>query len=248
MSGTVNISRDLFDHGVFKKEPLTEREAWVWMIMQARWKPTTFRAGDFVVDLDRGQLAASVRHMASKWEWTAPRVQRYLERLKKMNMICSKTDTGVTVITICNYDKFQSPAQTDDTGAIQDRYSTDTVKKKDVIREEGKEDSSPPKGPVSTAQKFAEFWEAYPVKAGKPAAQKNFIKAVKAGADPDRIIEGARRYARSKSVADGFAKYPQGWLTDQRWEDADLWIAEIDPARARLRAITEAATAAQKRP
>ena len=80
-----------------------------------------------------------------------------------------------------------------------------------------------PKEPDQTSKKFAEFWSVYPVKAGKPAAEKNFIKAVKGGADPDRIIEAAKRYAKSEQVTRGFAKHPQGWLTDQRWEDADLW-------------------------
>ena len=139
MSGTVNIARDLFDHGMFKPEVFTEREAWIWLIMQARWKSGAYRAGDFVVNLERGQLAASVRFMAQAWGWTPAKVQRYQKRLINLEMISSKTDTGVTVTTICNYDKFQTLQQTPDTGPIQDRYRTDTEKKTDVIREEGKE-------------------------------------------------------------------------------------------------------------
>ena len=122
MSGTVNISRDLFDHGFFKAEVFTEREAWIWIVMQARWKGGAVRAGDFVVALDRGQLAASVRFMAQAWGWTPARVQRFAERLKKMEMIATKTDTGVTVLTVCNYEKFQTTPQGTDTGPIQDRY------------------------------------------------------------------------------------------------------------------------------
>jgi hypothetical protein len=121
MSGTVSISRDLFDHGTFKDEPFSEREAWIWMIMEARWKAGKSRAGDYVVDLARGEFAASVRYMAKAWDWTPAKVQRYLERLKKCEMITSKTDTGVSVITVCNYDKFQPQVQPSDTGPIQKR-------------------------------------------------------------------------------------------------------------------------------
>lgn len=67
--------------------------------------------------------------------------------------------------------------------------------------------------------RFEEFWSVYPKKVGKPAALKNWLRAIKGGADPQEIIDGARRYAGSKAVADGFVKHPQGWLTDERWAD-----------------------------
>lgn len=66
---------------------------------------------------------------------------------------------------------------------------------------------------------FDRFWEAYPLKRGKPAAKKSWVKAIKK-ADPEVIISAARRYAQSRDVQRGFAKYPQGWLTDERWADA----------------------------
>jgi len=174
MSGTVNIARDLFEHGVFKDEPFSEREAWVWMIMAARWKSGTVRVGDFVVELARGEFAASVRFMAGAWDWTAAKVQRYLERLKKMEMICVKTDTGVSVVSICNYEKFQNGAEGADTGPIQDRYRTDTNKKKDVIRKE------------KNIGDFDAFWSATPKKVGKDKAQAAYLKALeKTDADGD---------------------------------------------------------------
>lgn len=144
MSGTVNISRRLFDSEAFKNEPFTEREAWVWLVMEASWKDRTVRAGDYVADTKRGQLAASVRFMAKAWSWTPAKVQRYLKRVEKLKMICSKTDTGVSVITICNYDKYQNGAQAADTGPIQDRYRTDTNEKKEERREEKKEGAHAP--------------------------------------------------------------------------------------------------------
>ena len=137
MSGTVNIARSIFDHEVFRDEPMTEREAWIWLIMEASWKPRKKRAGDKVVDLERGQLAASVRFMAAAWKWTPAKVQRFIKRLHDLKMICAKTDTGVTVVSICNYDEYQSKAQASDTGAIQQRYSSDTNENKGEIREEG---------------------------------------------------------------------------------------------------------------
>lgn len=78
-----------------------------------------------------------------------------------------------------------------------------------------------PKGD-KVGEAFTRFWAVYPKKAGKPAAEKAFRKQVKDGADPAKIITGAQRYALSDAVARGFAKHPQGWLNDQRWNDDDL--------------------------
>lgn len=136
MNGTVNIARSIFGHGFFADEPMTEREAWVWMIMEARWKPAQKRIGGVMVDLERGQLAASVRFMAGAWQWTAPRVQRFLKRLIGAKMICSKTDTGLTIITICNYEEFQVQIEGADTAAIQQRYKLEEGKKERRKKEE----------------------------------------------------------------------------------------------------------------
>lgn len=80
-------------------------------------------------------------------------------------------------------------------------------------------EESQPKHQDRTSEHFERFWKIYPKKVGKPAAQKNFARAVKSGADPQEIIDGAVRYAASDTVARGFAKHPQGWLTDERWKD-----------------------------
>jgi hypothetical protein len=207
MTGTVNISRAIFEHGMFKNEPLTEREAWVWLIMQARWKACSYRAGDYVVSLARGQLAASVRFMAGAWQWTAARVQRFIERLKKMEMIRTKTDTGVSIITICNYDKFQNGAEASDTGPIQDRYRTDTEKKKDVRKKEDTEaiasDAS-----VDFAKAIFENGVRFLMDHGsKPAAARSVVGKWRKTAD-DRDIFDAFAAAKREGVVD-----PVPWIT-----------------------------------
>lgn len=82
----------------------------------------------------------------------------------------------------------------------------------------------PQKGGGSSGEKdtgFERFWAVYPLKKAKAAAEKNWRKAVKKVA-PEIIIAAAERYANSREVSRGFAKYPQGWLTDERWLDEDV--------------------------
>ena len=77
-----------------------------------------------------------------------------------------------------------------------------------------------PEPKVETSDRFEEFWNVYPKKTGKKAARAKFAAAVKAGADADALIEGARRYADACVGRDPhFIKWPQGWLSEERWTD-----------------------------
>lgn len=70
------------------------------------------------------------------------------------------------------------------------------------------------------SDRFEEFWKVYPKKAGKKKARDNFARAVKGGADPQEIIDGARHYAEAcAGTEDRFIKWAQGWLTEERWTD-----------------------------
>ena len=108
MSGTVNISRRIWMDEAFAEEPFTEREAFIWLVMEASWMPRTKRVGTVVVDLQRGQLAASNRFMATAWSWSKSRVDRFLKRLKKRGTIGTASGTGVLVITISKYEEYQN--------------------------------------------------------------------------------------------------------------------------------------------
>ena len=94
------------------------------------------------------------------------------------------------------------------------------------------------------ADAFAEFWDAYPKKVGKAAARKNFDRVVESGADPGAIIAGAKRYAGSDLVRRGFAKHPQGWLTDGRWEDEASPSRPVSPPDERQSFLKKIAGAA----
>jgi len=108
-AGTFNVARAIWDHPVFAPSPFSEREAFLWLVSEASWKPRTVRAGKVIVDLERGQLCASLRFMAEAWGWSKSRVERYLKRLENHAMICAKSGTGQMVLTIQNYNEYQHP-------------------------------------------------------------------------------------------------------------------------------------------
>lgn len=126
--GVFAIDRDIFDHPFFEVQPFTEREAWIWLIKEAAWKPRSRRIKKFVVNLGRGQLAASIRGMAEVWQWHRAKVERFLKRLQTETMIETASDQGVTVITVCNYDKYQRVSMPTETATeTPKRDSSETI-------------------------------------------------------------------------------------------------------------------------
>ena len=127
MSGTVNISRDIWGDTAFKDQPFTEREAFIWMIMEASYMARDRRIGNVAVRLQRGQLATSIRFMSEAWGWTKSTVDRFLKRLEKRDMIGTESGTGINVITICNYDEYQSAQNGSGTAKSEKRDSSGTA-------------------------------------------------------------------------------------------------------------------------
>jgi hypothetical protein len=221
MSGTVNISRDLFDHPAFKSAPFSEREAWLWIIMEASWKPRQKRIGHIVVNVGRGQLAASIRFMADAWGWTAAKVQRFIERLKKLEMIRVETDTGLTLLTLCNYDKFQASSKASDTGPIHLRYTSDTNEKKGVIREEGKEREVNLSRPIDEIAECIAHFNATAERAGWAQVQK--VTPSRRAALVHRIGDCGGAEAWREAIARAAAsplltgQTGRGWRADFDW-------------------------------
>ena len=66
---------------------------------------------------------------------------------------------------------------------------------------------------------WLELWDLWPRHVGKAPALKAWGKAVKL-ADPQEILDGARRYATAARGTDSrFVKHLGPWLNDQRWTD-----------------------------
>lgn len=160
--GYALIYRSLLDHPVFRDEP----EAWAFasLILRAAWKPTRVRYKDYSFVLERGQVAVSMRDLASRWGRSKNWAHRFLDRLEEAGMVDKKRDRGrdstgtgsgtaPTVITICNYDKFQVSLNQGGTATFANRDSTGT---QNNTGKERKKDNNP--SVVSPSGKRATAW------------------------------------------------------------------------------------------
>lgn len=160
MSGYARLHRSLIGHPAFRND--AEAMAFGYLVLRASWEATRVRYKGKAIELKRGQLAMSVRDLAEAMDRDKGWVERLLKRLKSETMIETHTETGVMVITICNYSEYQANADDGKTprktrGETPARQTQDT----EQGREEFKEESTPPTPPAGGRRgktRFPEDW------------------------------------------------------------------------------------------
>jgi hypothetical protein len=119
-NGFIALSRKIWTDSVFPEEKFSQREAFIWLVSQAAWKPVHTHVNGKRVELSRGQCAFAGRFLARKFGWSEPKVRRFITRLVDECVTDADTFDGVTRLTICNYDKYQ-------TGDVERERVTDAL-------------------------------------------------------------------------------------------------------------------------
>ena len=115
MTGYYLMHRGWLNNKVFREdEPFCKRAAWAWLIEHAEYADRQIRVGRQLVTLRRGQLSYSLRYLADAWGWNQEKVRRFLADLVACDSVVTANVTGSvtaqTLITICNYNRYQSPS------------------------------------------------------------------------------------------------------------------------------------------
>lgn len=109
--GFLKLSRRAFSHKFWcKSRVFSEFEAWVDLLQSARFDETdiTEYVGERSITYGRGQLPASRKYLAKRWQWGEGKVRTFLDNLKRDGSIITDASQGVNVITICKYEAYNS--------------------------------------------------------------------------------------------------------------------------------------------
>lgn len=220
MSGYVRAHRQRFDHPLFRREKFCRGYAWDWLVSHACWKAQQVDVGGKLVTLQRGQLCYSIRFLAGAWNWDKAAVSRFLERLKTEAMIDTQTETGQTIISICNYDRYQADATAPETAnGTEGETAARQQRDKEEEGKKGKEDNPlTPKG--DDVAGFDEFWAAWPLaKTAKAKAQAAFkkLKAEDRAKATEAVVTWAANWRRQHPTASDI--HATTYLNQKRWED-----------------------------
>ena len=102
--GYIQISREIFSGPrACEKRKFSPFEAQLDLYQAARYGNTPARQliGGKMVTWERGELPASIRYLAGRWQWSKDRVERFLAQLVQENEIEIRQYAGQTVVAVC---------------------------------------------------------------------------------------------------------------------------------------------------
>lgn len=108
MEGYIKIFRQITENKHYLSEPFTRVQAWIDLLLLANHKHTVLRIKGMPIEIERGQLARSIKGLAERWQWSQGKVDRYINELQTERQIVSKNLGVTTLISILNYDFYQS--------------------------------------------------------------------------------------------------------------------------------------------
>ena len=116
MTGWFAMQRGVTSHPLLKGHP--ERIAlWLWLIDNAAWKETRQDVNGRLVTVPRGSVLVSQRRLAEEVGIGYQVVRTFLDRLGIEGMINAAPTQGRTLITLCNYEKYQRLGKPNDAGS-----------------------------------------------------------------------------------------------------------------------------------
>jgi hypothetical protein len=118
MSGWIKLHRRMVHSQHWLSEPFTRGQAWVDLLMLANFETGYLRIGGELIEIKRGQCGWSQLKLAERWKWSRGKVDRFLDELSSNPIdrkIELKTGNRNTIITICNYDRYQDEESDDST-------------------------------------------------------------------------------------------------------------------------------------
>lgn len=166
--GFIKLSRKFFENALWKEPRQYSRsEAWLDLIQMAGFEDSKYILNNRAIEVQRGEIVASRRFLENRWLWGSTKVTNFLDYLKKEGMINQRQTNGQTIITLCNYDNYNSRQTSDDvenkppTNHRQTRGKPPTNQNKEYKEsKEGKEikENIPPIIPhVETRDVFEKF-------------------------------------------------------------------------------------------
>lgn len=107
MDGWIKLHRKIMDTPLYLSEPFTRMQAWIDLLLLANHKEAFFYVRGNKVVVGRGQIGTSSRTLASRWQWSRGKVERFLQDLEEYGQIKPQKTNIITLISICNYDDYQ---------------------------------------------------------------------------------------------------------------------------------------------
>ncbi|MCH8942073.1 MAG: hypothetical protein IIA48_06515 [Bacteroidetes bacterium] len=111
MEGWIKLHRQILENEFWFSERFTKAQAWVDLLLLASHKERTLFIKGVEINLQPGQLCHSQVSLAYRWKWNRKTVKKFLNILKKREMLYTKETNITTIITIKTWVLYQGGGQ-----------------------------------------------------------------------------------------------------------------------------------------
>lgn len=124
--GWIKLHRKILDCSIWNsREPFDKRSAWIDILLSASHKDLNLMIGGINEKIPRGSFMFSIEKLCDRWGWSRNRVKRFLALLEREQMIETKRTNKGTLISVLNYNAFQSVEEvTEKETEISDAHET----------------------------------------------------------------------------------------------------------------------------
>lgn len=106
--GYIKLYRSIFNHWLWQDKPFSRGQAFVDLILLANYKDRKELYKDELIVKKRGDVNLSIIYLEERWGWSRNKVTRFLSVLENDEIIKKSSTFKGTIITVLNYEKFQS--------------------------------------------------------------------------------------------------------------------------------------------
>jgi DNA replication protein DnaD len=106
--GWIKLYRSIQNCYLWDEKPYDKARAWIDLLLLANHEDRKVNFNGSPILVSRGQHLTSVRKLAERWGWSYDKVLRYLNVLTGEEMIKKDSNKSRTLITIVNYEVYQS--------------------------------------------------------------------------------------------------------------------------------------------
>lgn len=109
------VDRDIQNHWLWKDKPFARGQAWLDLLLMARYADGKDFYNGHVVQRKKGTVYTSISFLAKRWGWSPNKVRRFISELEADQM-CTKNGTADgTALTIENWTIYQDARRADGT-------------------------------------------------------------------------------------------------------------------------------------
>ena len=106
--GYILINRCIEDHWLWTEKPFTRGQAWIDLILMANFTDSQMMTKGQIVKIKRGQVFRTIGFLAERWGWNKKKVRTFLDLLRGHAMVTTEGSAQGTLITIENYETWQT--------------------------------------------------------------------------------------------------------------------------------------------